>query len=712
MQNLLHVAVPVLIYGGLIVVLALRRGLRGQAGALALCLLTGLAWHAGQGDAGLSQIWPHILWSRVATYALAAQGITFWVFTRAFLQKPVWEPARLAVGVVALSALVGVGQGWIPLSDRMLDRVPWDLPRLVTTAGIVVFGGSVLVALSESLVAYARRSSPLHRNRIVYGLLGAVLWATGVGLSFASSTWVWVSVGVHGFGALLLTYAVLQPRLPHIVTAMRRAVSYLLATILPAAVTAGLGAGALLLMGRSPLFRLRLTEDAFWGLVIAGGVTASLYRPLNTLVGRGIDRLFFGRRYETQRVVGEYGRAIEGLIALEDLTEVALTTIDAALGVPRSALLVVEEKRESGWWLRVLPGVEGTAEPATVILPAHTPMADWLVEQGAPLHQYTLDVDPQFEALEPSDRQAWRQLDMELFLPIKHRGVLVGVLALGLRRSGQPYAKGEVALLETLANQTGAALENARLFDQARRRADQLALLNEVGRMITASLDLEAVVDAIVERLAGAFPRGAGFLFLLDQDEEHLALRGSFGREMAEELILPLERGFVGGVAAGGQSALVTDLAQGVPGILAVEERLLDGAHAAICAPIVRREGPLGAILIVVPRRAGVGAVELNWLDTVSAFAAVALENARQVAAREARLRRQVETLRIQVDELKRARQVEQITETEAFQQLQAEARRLRRERKRERAEQPGMFEHIQQKLDQRTDPADDVEEI
>jgi GAF domain-containing protein len=705
LRPLLGALILLSLYGGMIAVLALRRGLRGPAGAaLALCLASGLAWSWGQGGTGLRESWPLVPWARIATYALATHGVTLWLFTRAFLQRPLWDPLREGPGVVAVAVLVAVGEGWVVL--------PAGGPGLASGlgAGAGIFGAYALLGVIAFLLAYVRRSSPLHRNRIVYGLAGAGLWIVGVGLSLTPAGWGWAGAVVHAGGGLLLTYTVLQSQLPHVVTALRRGASYLLATILPAAVTVALGAGVLLLLGRLSLLHLRWTTEAFWGLIVVGAVTASLYHPLNALIGRGADRLLFGRRYETQRVVRAYGRSIEGLIALEDLARVALTTVDDTLGVPRSAMLVVEEQHERGWWLRVIPDVDDREDRPPVLLPAGTPMADWLVEQGNPLSQYALDVDRRFADLDPADRDAWRRLGMELFLPIQYRGALVGLLALGVRRSGQPYTPRAVALLETMANQTGAALENARLFDQARRRADQLALLNEIGRMITASLDLEVVVDSMVERLAGVFPRGRGFIFLLNENEEQLVLRGSFGREPAEApLTLPLGRGFVGRVAAEGRPALVPDLEAGLPDALAAEGPLVRGAQSALCAPITRREGPLGAILIGVPRRAGAGALELDWLDTVAAFAAVALENARQVAAREARLRRQVETLRIQIDELKRTRQVEQITETEAFQELRAQARRLRRQR--ERTERPGVFEHIQQQLDQPLDPQDDLEE-
>ncbi len=49
-----------------------------------------------------------------------------------------------------------------------------------------------------------------------------------------------------------------------------------------------------------------------------------------------------------------------------------------------------------------------------------------------------------------------------------------------------------------------------------------------------------------------------------------------------------------------------------------------------------------------------------------------------QVYAREQSLRQQVQDLRVEIDEVKKARQVAEITETEYFRDLCAKAQRLR----------------------------------
>jgi two-component system cell cycle response regulator len=64
--------------------------------------------------------------------------------------------------------------------------------------------------------------------------------------------------------------------------------------------------------------------------------------------------------------------------------------------------------------------------------------------------------------------------------------------------------------------------------------------------------------------------------------------------------------------------------------------------------------------------------------DALGQLARVFQNMARQVDAREQSLRQQVQDLRVEIDEVKKARQVAEITETEYFRDLCAKAQRLR----------------------------------
>ncbi|MGH8514515.1 MAG: response regulator, partial [Gammaproteobacteria bacterium] len=68
--------------------------------------------------------------------------------------------------------------------------------------------------------------------------------------------------------------------------------------------------------------------------------------------------------------------------------------------------------------------------------------------------------------------------------------------------------------------------------------------------------------------------------------------------------------------------------------------------------------------------------------DELGQLARVFQRMAQEIAAREQRFKQQIETLRIEIDETKKARQVAELTETDFFQKLQEQARNRPRSKK------------------------------
>ncbi len=85
-------------------------------------------------------------------------------------------------------------------------------------------------------------------------------------------------------------------------------------------------------------------------------------------------------------------------------------------------------------------------------------------------------------------------------------GELLGVIMI-FRDEVRPFTEGQIALMETFADQAAIAIENARLLTelQARtgeltRSVQELQALGEVGQALSSTLDLETVLNTIVAR--------------------------------------------------------------------------------------------------------------------------------------------------------------------------------------------------------------------
>lgn len=84
-----------------------------------------------------------------------------------------------------------------------------------------------------------------------------------------------------------------------------------------------------------------------------------------------------------------------------------------------------------------------------------------------------------------------------LGVPLRYRERLIGVLNL-FGKERRAFDEGEVSMLSAFTDQAAIALENARLYGETRRRQQEAEALTEIGREISASLDLNEVLQAIV----------------------------------------------------------------------------------------------------------------------------------------------------------------------------------------------------------------------
>ncbi|HIP95796.1 MAG TPA: GAF domain-containing protein, partial [Anaerolineae bacterium] len=112
-------------------------------------------------------------------------------------------------------------------------------------------------------------------------------------------------------------------------------------------------------------------------------------------------------------------------------------------------------------------------------------------------------------------------------LPLVAKDRLLGVLYL---HSLRPAAfRGQLPLLTTFANQVAFAIENARLYEEAKGHAAKLATLYETGKDITSILELDALLQLIAERSARLTGADKSLILLVDTEAKVLTKAVGFG---------------------------------------------------------------------------------------------------------------------------------------------------------------------------------------
>ncbi|MCK6582209.1 MAG: GAF domain-containing sensor histidine kinase [Anaerolineales bacterium] len=92
----------------------------------------------------------------------------------------------------------------------------------------------------------------------------------------------------------------------------------------------------------------------------------------------------------------------------------------------------------------------------------------------------------------------------ELTVPITVKGKTIGVLDVQSKRVDD-FKQTDLELIQAIANQTGVAIENARLFSQIERRAEQFRVLAEVSQHIISLTSADELVEKIARTVRETF---------------------------------------------------------------------------------------------------------------------------------------------------------------------------------------------------------------
>src|SRR3954469_24028478 len=105
-----------------------------------------------------------------------------------------------------------------------------------------------------------------------------------------------------------------------------------------------------------------------------------------------------------------------------------------------------------------------------------------------------------------------------LGVPIVVGDAAIGAISVQSTREEGRFSDSDVRMMSTIAANVGVAIQNARLYQEAHRRGDEMAALAEVGQEISATLDVRAVLGRIGERVQSLLDADSVALFLAEAD--------------------------------------------------------------------------------------------------------------------------------------------------------------------------------------------------
>jgi PAS domain S-box-containing protein len=223
---------------------------------------------------------------------------------------------------------------------------------------------------------------------------------------------------------------------------------------------------------------------------------------------------------------------------------------------------------------------------------------------------------------------------------------LLGVIDIE-SRGPHPFRANDQQLLQTLADQTAVAIENARLHQEARQRVDELTTMNMVGQAITSTLNLEDTLTIITDHSIRLLEATAASVVLNDEVEGNIWFNAASGgsSDFVRGKRLAPGQGIVGWVIENGDSVLVADVSQDPRFFKSFDEQTGFTTESIICAPLRTGDQTIGAIEVINKKVGSFTPEDLQLLSWLATPAATAIENARLFEA-ERTARTQAELLR------------------------------------------------------------------
>ncbi len=181
------------------------------------------------------------------------------------------------------------------------------------------------------------------------------------------------------------------------------------------------------------------------------------------------------------------------------------------------------------------------------------------------------------------------------------------------------------ALLRKVLNKLATGLENARVYSEIKRKSLETALLFEISKKITASLNLQDVLNTIIDSVGRLVTYDAAAIFLIDRDAQilrHMVTRG-YDRDLLDRMPLKMHQGIAGWVVRTKKPSIIADVSK-EPAYYSLRRE----TRSQITVPIFSGEEVVGVLVLESNFPNHFTQADLELLTSFANMAGIAIANA------------------------------------------------------------------------------------
>lgn len=101
-----------------------------------------------------------------------------------------------------------------------------------------------------------------------------------------------------------------------------------------------------------------------------------------------------------------------------------------------------------------------------------------------------------------------------MIVPVKFREQVVGVIQIEANTPARTWTENEILLAQAVSDRAALELDNAGLFEEATRRAEQEEAISRITNQIGASTDFERIMQTTIQELGQALGASRSFIHI------------------------------------------------------------------------------------------------------------------------------------------------------------------------------------------------------
>ncbi len=435
---------------------------------------------------------PALFWARLAFvmagFSMFAMALFFQTFPFRNTLPTSWPIRILAASACAIT-LFSILTPWIVSSaTRTATGRTLTYGPLYDAFAVYILccgGYSVLTIIRKTRVARGAERQQLTYLFVALLIPGAFAISTNLVVPLITG-----SSALSQYGPLfsvvmiaMIAHAIIRHRLMEVQLVIRQGVVYVCA-IATAAVMFFVLVEIFHQAMRSESNSIPLLEALAFAVIVA-----IVFQPLKGWINTSFNRYLYRHTYDYQQTLREASRTLSTTLTLEPLVNYLAAVIKQTFQVEFVAVYVLDQPGRTlpCHWFHASPGYKANTPPPS--LAENSATLRYLSDEKKPLVREEAARRSTHHSIVTAAGEL-ASLGGDIAVPLLRDQSLAGLIAIGAKRSGDPFFRQDLDLLSTLTGQAAVAMQNAQLYQQ-------VVLANEYVENILRTMDSGVVtVDA------------------------------------------------------------------------------------------------------------------------------------------------------------------------------------------------------------------------